>query len=148
MYIRNLVLYCSLFVAAANAFLSASTPSSVSISAASVSPVSSFTSLAAQSRADFLRDVVTSAAVVTTTMAAGFSSSSPAWAASSSDPSLKGTKKDPAYEACVSKCMYECTKPKVDGQKTRQECLPDCKKQCATTKEQLMKGTPKTAPSL
>ena len=90
----------------------------------------------ATTRADFLQHVgaVTAAAWAT-----------PAWAAGSSDPSLKGTKKDPAYEACVSKCMYECTKPKVEEQKTRQECLPECKKKCATTKEQLLLGTPKSS---
>ena len=66
---------------------------------------------------------------------------SEAWA-KDVDPALKGTKKDPEYEACVSKCLFECTKPKVDGQKSRQECLPECKSSCATTKEQLMIGTP------
>lgn len=58
------------------------------------------------------------------------------------DPALKGTKQDPSYEACVSQCMYDCTKPKGMEQKSRQECLPECKKQCATTKQQLMTGTP------
>lgn len=67
--------------------------------------------------------------------------SSPAFAAEV-DPALKGTKKDPAYEACLSKCLYECTKPKGEEQKSRAECIPECKKKCATTKEQLMKGTP------
>lgn len=66
----------------------------------------------------------------------------PANAAKQVDPALKGTKKDPSYEACVSQCMYDCTKPKGSEQKSRQECLPECKKQCATTKEQLMTGTP------
>jgi len=66
----------------------------------------------------------------------------PAFAAKEVDPAVKGTKKDPSYEACVSQCMYDCTKPKGTEQKSRQECLPECKKQCATTKEQLMKGTP------
>lgn len=74
--------------------------------------------------------------------AAASGSSSPAYAASEVDPALKGTKKDPAYEACVSKCLYECTKPKGEEQKSRAECIPECKKKCATTKEQLMKGTP------
>ena len=58
------------------------------------------------------------------------------------DPALKGTKKDPAFESCLSLCMYECTKPKGAEQKTRAECLPECKSQCATTKAQLLKGTP------
>jgi hypothetical protein len=64
----------------------------------------------------------------------------PAWAAA--DAALKGTKRDPVYEACVGQCMYECTKPKGEEQKSRQECLPECKKQCATSKAQLMVGTP------
>ena len=58
------------------------------------------------------------------------------------DPSIKGTKKDPTYETCVSNCLFLCTKPKGDDQKNRQECLPECKMSCATTKEQLMIGTP------
>lgn len=65
----------------------------------------------------------------------------PAWAAKD-DPALKGTKKDPAFEACLSTCMYECTKPKGYEQKTRQECLPECKSKCAETKAQLMLGLP------
>eukprot|EP00522_Entomoneis_paludosa_P015025 CAMPEP_0172457490 /NCGR_PEP_ID=MMETSP1065-20121228/22652_1 /TAXON_ID=265537 /ORGANISM="Amphiprora paludosa, Strain CCMP125" /LENGTH=136 /DNA_ID=CAMNT_0013211277 /DNA_START=33 /DNA_END=443 /DNA_ORIENTATION=- len=72
--------------------------------------------------------------------AAAASAALPAFAADSE--ASKGTKKDPAFEACLSKCMYECTKPKVDGQKTRKECLPDCKKECATTSEQLLLGSP------
>ena len=56
---------------------------------------------------------------------------------------VKGTKADPKFQLCLSNCMYECTKPKVEEQKSRAECLPECKKTCATTKEQLMKGTPK-----
>ncbi len=58
------------------------------------------------------------------------------------DPALKGTKNDPAYQACLSKCIFECTKPKGDEQKSRAECLPECKQKCATSKEQLMIGTP------
>jgi len=58
------------------------------------------------------------------------------------DPAVKGTKKDPQFEACLSQCMYECTKPKGTEQKSRAECLPECKKSCAVNKEQLMLGTP------
>ena len=112
---------------------------SQAFSTSSTTTSSSTTALCAQApqqtRANFLAQagmMVASASLVPT----------PAWAASI-DPAIKGTKKDPAYEACVSKCMYDCTKPKVEGQKSRQECLPDCKKQCATTKEQLLRGTPK-----
>lgn len=56
---------------------------------------------------------------------------------------MKGTKKDPAFEQCLSLCMYECTKPKGVEQKSRAECLPECKEKCATTKAQLLKGAPK-----
>ena len=59
------------------------------------------------------------------------------------DPALKGTKDDPAYQACLSKCIFECTKPKGDEQKSRAECIPECKQKCATSKQQLMIGTPK-----
>jgi hypothetical protein len=58
------------------------------------------------------------------------------------DPSLKGTKKDPRFEACLSRCLYDCTKAKGEQQKSRSECLPECKKRCATTKEQLLTGKP------
>lgn len=58
------------------------------------------------------------------------------------DPALKGTKKDPEFEKCLSECMYECTKPKGVEQKSRAECLPECKKECAKNKAQLMIGTP------
>jgi hypothetical protein len=75
--------------------------------------------------------------------AVGFSGSiEPADAADKIDPAVKGTKKDPGYESCVSQCMYDCTKPKGNEQKSRSECLPGCKKECATTKAQLMVGTP------
>jgi hypothetical protein len=55
---------------------------------------------------------------------------------------LKGTKADPEYEACMSTCIYECTKPKGVEQKSRKECIPECKQTCATSKAQLMIGTP------
>jgi hypothetical protein len=63
-----------------------------------------------------------------------------AWA--KEDASLKGTKKEPAFEACLSQCMYDCTKPKGNEQKSRKECLPECKQSCATNKNQLLKGEP------
>mmetsp|Transcript_521 Transcript_521/g.914 ORF Transcript_521/g.914 Transcript_521/m.914 type:complete len:136 (+) Transcript_521:42-449(+) len=69
-------------------------------------------------------------------------SSLPAWA-KGDDASLKGTKADPKYTNCVSTCIFECTKEKGVEQKTRVECLPGCKEKCATSKEQLMVGTPK-----
>lgn len=60
------------------------------------------------------------------------------------DADVKGTKKDPIFEACLSTCMYECTKPKGNEQKSRKECLPECKEKCATDKKQLLRGEPKT----
>ncbi|GKY90731.1 hypothetical protein MPSEU_000046400 [Mayamaea pseudoterrestris] len=62
--------------------------------------------------------------------------------AKSVDAKLAGTKKDPKFEGCLSQCMYECTKPKGAEQKSRMECLPECKRQCAVNKEQLMLGLP------
>mmetsp|Transcript_20666 Transcript_20666/g.25568 ORF Transcript_20666/g.25568 Transcript_20666/m.25568 type:complete len:157 (+) Transcript_20666:170-640(+) len=59
------------------------------------------------------------------------------------DPALKGTKGDPEYQLCVSNCLYECTKPKGGEQKSRAVCIPECKEKCATSKEQLLTGTPK-----
>jgi hypothetical protein len=85
------------------------------------------------SRAQWLQQVATvSASLMITTPAA--------WA--KDDAAVKGTKQDPVFEACLSQCMYECTKPKGVEQKSRKECLPECKAQCATTKAQLMKGVP------
>lgn len=65
----------------------------------------------------------------------------PVWAADTND-ALKGTKQDPEFEACLGKCLYECTKPKGVEQKSRTECRAECKASCATTKAQLLKGTP------
>jgi len=44
--------------------------------------------------------------------------------------------KGSAYEACMSQCLYDCTKPKVPYQKSRAECLPECKQECKATKAQ------------
>ncbi|KAL3826242.1 hypothetical protein ACHAXA_006270 [Cyclostephanos tholiformis] len=57
------------------------------------------------------------------------------------DPSLRGTKADPSFQYCLSECVYECTKPKGNEQKSRAECIPECKAKCATSKAQLMLGT-------
>ncbi|CAB9500202.1 expressed unknown protein [Seminavis robusta] len=75
------------------------------------------------------------------TLATTLLSSTPAFA-KDVDPALKGTKKDPEFESCLSQCMYDCTKPKGVEQKSRSECLPECKSKCATTKAQLLKGLP------
>lgn len=49
----------------------------------------------------------------------------------------EGTKDDSKYQACLGKCIYYCTKPKGSEQKSRQECIPGCKKECATSDKQL-----------
>ena len=91
------------------------------------------------SRANFLkRTTVAASAVSFWTLSCLL----PAAASAKGDPSLKGTKADPEYEACMSTCIYECTKPKGVAQKSRKECIPECKQTCATSKAQLMIGTP------
>ena len=90
------------------------------------------------SRAQWLRNVAEQAAFIMTT--SSVIATPPASA--KDDPSTKGTKQDPAFEACLSQCMYECTKPKGAEQKSRKECLPECKQLCATTKAQLLLGVP------
>mmetsp|Transcript_35460 Transcript_35460/g.58350 ORF Transcript_35460/g.58350 Transcript_35460/m.58350 type:complete len:133 (-) Transcript_35460:239-637(-) len=55
----------------------------------------------------------------------------------------EGTKDDPKFQNCVSKCVYFCTKPKGSETKERSECIKPCKEQCATSKEQLLMGSPK-----
>lgn len=62
-----------------------------------------------------------------------------------------GTKTDKAFELCLSKCVFKETKPppigstseRLEASKTRGEIIKDCKKICATTKEQLLLGAPK-----
>lgn len=96
-------------------------------------PSSPQISTSTMSRSNFLAAVVGGVAVSTCGAA-------PSWA--KDDPSIKGTKKDPAFEACLSQYMYDCTKPKGAEQKSRVECLSECKKQCATNKSQLLRGEP------
>ncbi len=78
----------------------------------------------------------------TSTACLTFLNSQPALAAKEIDPAVKGTKADPEFQACLSQCVYECTKPKGMEQRSRAECLPECKSKCATSKEQLLKGAP------
>ena len=88
-------------------------------------------------RLSFLQTTCASTAAVV------FSGATPAFAKSKEvDPAVKGTKNDPNFEACLSQCIFECTKPKGEEQKSRKECIPECKKTCATTKEQLLTGQP------
>jgi len=70
---------------------------------------------------------------------------SPALAASS-----EGTKGEKKFELCVSKCIFAETRPPPIGSsverleaKDRSAALADCRKSCATTKEQLLTGQPK-----
>ena len=91
------------------------------------------TALNALSRAQFMSVAAAGLGVAMTPVAAY---------AGDVDPSKKGTKDDPAYQLCLSQCMYDCTKPKGEETKLRKECLPECKVKCATTKQQLMMGTP------
>ena len=93
------------------------------------------------SRAAFLSTAASSVLLL------GAGGSAPAAHAATVDPALKGTKNDPAFQACLSQCMYDCTKPKGAEQKSRTECLPECKQKCATTKAQLLKGTPVVVPA-
>mmetsp|Transcript_29611 Transcript_29611/g.68460 ORF Transcript_29611/g.68460 Transcript_29611/m.68460 type:complete len:140 (+) Transcript_29611:163-582(+) len=58
-----------------------------------------------------------------------------------------GTKRDPAFQGCVSNCLYQCTLPKGELTRSRQECLPECKQKCAKNKEQLLLGEPKSSSS-
>jgi len=40
---------------------------------------------------------------------------------------VKGSKEDPDVQAKLSVCIFECTKPKGSEQKSRAECIPECK---------------------
>ena len=90
-------------------------------------------------RLTFLQKSITATTLATTAISTNINSAA---YAKEIDPAVKGTKADPAYQACLSKCVFECTKPKGDEQKSRAECIPECKQKCATSKEQLMIGTP------
>jgi|LauGreSuBDMM15SN_2_FD.fasta_scaffold37200_1 hypothetical protein len=61
-----------------------------------------------------------------------------------------GTKSDKTFELCVSRCVFEETKPPPIGStverleaKDRKTIVTDCRKGCAKTKAQLMLGEPK-----
>eukprot|EP00614_Pseudopedinella_elastica_P005639 CAMPEP_0172609174 /NCGR_PEP_ID=MMETSP1068-20121228/29194_1 /TAXON_ID=35684 /ORGANISM="Pseudopedinella elastica, Strain CCMP716" /LENGTH=104 /DNA_ID=CAMNT_0013412641 /DNA_START=61 /DNA_END=375 /DNA_ORIENTATION=- len=51
------------------------------------------------------------------------------WAAGLAATAPALAKGDP-YEGCLSKCIYFCTKPKGDEQKSRADCYPECKREC------------------
>lgn len=46
----------------------------------------------------------------------------------------KGSKNDPEVEAKLSVCIYECTKPKGEEQKSRVECIKECKAKLITAR--------------
>lgn len=60
-------------------------------------------------------------------------------------------KDDKSFQLCLSKCLYANTKPPPVGSSTerlenttpRNEVLRECKKGCATSKDQLLIGAPK-----
>ena len=62
-----------------------------------------------------------------------------------------GAQGDKAFELCLSKCIYDGTRPPPIGSSTerleetppRNEIVKGCKKTCAVSKEQLMTGKPK-----
>jgi hypothetical protein len=72
-------------------------------------------------------------------------------AASSASPALADEKATKVFELCVSKCVFNETKPppvgsdtaRLEAVKSRAEIIRDCRKKCAKTKEQLMLGKPK-----
>lgn len=57
-------------------------------------------------------------------------------------PSPANAKDGPILQSCVSECIYDCTKPKGDGQRTRAECQAECKEKCAKTRDKVVKGVP------
>lgn len=60
-------------------------------------------------------------------------SPAPVWA-KEEETYVKGSKNDPDVQAKLSVCIYECTKPKGSEQKSRAECIPECKAKCITAK--------------
>jgi len=91
-------------------------------------PVTTSTN-ASSSRQNFLA-VVMAAAVATPVIA--IASPTAAWAAK--EEVKKGSKDDPAVQAKMSVCVYECTKPKGSEQMTRVECIKKCKTELITSK--------------
>jgi len=79
------------------------------------------------SRQNFL--AVVAGGLLTT---AAVATPAPVWA--KEEAFTKGSKNDPDVQAKLSVCMYECTKPKGAEQKSRAECLPECKAKCITSK--------------
>lgn len=67
------------------------------------------------------------------------------------DDNKVGSKTDKKFELCISKCVFQETKPppvgsdsdRLEAKKTRQEIIKECRIKCAKTDEQLLLGTPK-----
>lgn len=63
-----------------------------------------------------------------------------------------GTKAEKKFELCLSKCLFDETRPppvgagtdRIENTRSRTEIMRGCKSQCAKTKEQLMLGKPKS----
>ena len=61
------------------------------------------------------------------------------------------SKQDKQFELCISKCIFEETKPppvgasaeRLEATKTRGEIVRECRVKCAKNKEQLLIGKPK-----
>mmetsp|Transcript_11264 Transcript_11264/g.22265 ORF Transcript_11264/g.22265 Transcript_11264/m.22265 type:complete len:152 (+) Transcript_11264:233-688(+) len=83
-----------------------------------------------QSRQNFF--AAATAAIGASTAAAVLFSPEAAWA--KDEDFVKGSKNDPAVQAKLSVCMYECTKPKGDEQKSRAQCLKECKAEFITAR--------------
>lgn len=79
------------------------------------------------SRQNFLA-VMAGGLLTTATIA----SPSPVWAKEAEY--TKGSKNDPDVQAKLSLCLYECTKPKGGEQKSRAECIVECKGKCITAR--------------
>lgn len=68
----------------------------------------------------------------------------------------EGAKTDKKFELCLSKCVFEETKPppvgstaeRLETQRSRGEIIRDCRAKCATTKQQLLTGQPKPGISI
>ncbi|KAJ1430098.1 hypothetical protein B484DRAFT_449048 [Ochromonadaceae sp. CCMP2298] len=66
-------------------------------------------------------------------------------------PAQADEKSTKVFELCVSKCVFNDTKPppvgsdtaRLEASRGRAEIIRDCRKQCAKNKEQLMLGKPK-----
>ncbi|MGK3743331.1 MAG: hypothetical protein ACI90V_010187 [Bacillariaceae sp.] len=89
------------------------TTSSSSSCPQSYSKVDDVVSVQSVSRKNFLTAVLAGGITASSTNAKA------AWS--------KEISSDQAKENFISQCLYECTKPKGDEQKSRKECIDECK---------------------